>query len=541
MLKRFRTLWQGETNGLTTAAIIIGLASLTSRLVGVLRDRILASTFGAGIDLDAYYAAFRIPDTIYNLIILGALSAGFIPIFTEYLEKKSKAELWLLAEQVFSVVAVTMAIVCTLLAVFAPFIIPFTVPGFTLEQVAVTVHLSRILFLSPLLLGLSAILGGILQATRRIFAFAMAPVFYNVGIILGAVVLVPRMGIEGVAWGVILGSVLHFSIQFVVVLKLGLRRVHIPSFTHPGVKRIFSLMAPRTAGLAVSQLNVLILLGIASQLPAGSVAIMNLAINLQSFPVGIFGISYAVAAFPLLARAASGNNQDEFFNTLNSSARKITFLLLPITAIFFLLRAQIVRLVFGAGVFNWDDTIRTATVLGIFTFSLVGQALVPLYARAFYALQNTRTPFWVSLISEAMNVGIALLSYQKFGLIGLAVAFSLSTYVNIALLCWRMHRTQHTAPTRSYWHSFVVNGLSCVAMFVVGYPMRQLVGTLFPLHTFWQVALQTGSTLIVATAAFVLVARLNKSPELSELFAAMNRKIFSSNSSIAGAEEVQGV
>lgn len=541
MLKRLQQLWHGETNGLTAAAIIVGGASLASRLVGVLRDRALASTFGAGHELDAYYAAFRVPDTLYNLIILGALSAGFIPVFAEYLETKTKGEAWQLAEQVLSVVAATMAILCALLAMFAPIIVPLTVPGFSPELVETTVRLSRIMFLSPLLLGLSAVLGGILQATRRIIAFALAPVFYNVGIIFGALVLAPRMGIEGVAWGVIIGAFLHFMVQASVALKLGLRRLPLPSLRHSGVRRILALMAPRTAGLAVSQLNLVVLLGIASTLSAGSVAVFNLANNLQSFPVGVFAISYAVAAFPLLSRSASVKDRNSFVEILGSSARKITFLILPVTAVFYLLRAQIVRLALGAGVFSWEDTIRTATVLGIFTASLLGQALVPLYARAFYALQNTRTPFWISVVSEVVNIGMALLLFTQFGVAGLAIAFSCATYVNLLLLCWQLRRQYGPLQGWTYLRSFFVTGIASVAMIAAGYPVRQLIGTLFPLRTVAQVALQAVAAGTVALAAFFLVAWLFRSPELAEFLGAMNRKLFRQKGPISGAEEAQGV
>ncbi len=541
MLKRLAQLWHGETNGLTTAAFIVGAASLASRLVGVLRDRTLAGTFGAGHALDAYYAAFRVPDFLYNLVILGALSAGFIPVFAEYLEKRERHEVWQLAEQVLSVVAATMAITCALLAFFAPLIVPLTVPGFPPDLMALTVRLSRIMFLSPFLLGLSAVMGGILQATRRMLAFALAPVLYNLGIIFGAIFLVPHMGVEGVAWGVILGALMHFAVQTSVVLRLGLRKLPRPSLRSPGVRRIMFLMAPRTAGLAVSQLNLVILLSIASTLAVGSVSIFNLANNLQSFPVGLFGISFAVAAFPLLAKYASLKDQEHFKKTLVSSMRKVTFLILPVTALFFLLRAQIVRLALGAGEFSWDDTIRTATVLGIFTVSLLGQALVPLFARAFYALQNTRTPFWVSFVSEAANICAALLLYHRFGVDGLAVAFSIATYVNLLLLWWQLRRQYGSLHEKEYFGSFGRTFIASIAVIAAGYPVRQFIGSVLPLRTFWQVALQAAAAGTVGACAFLLVAYLFRSPELAQLLAAVNRRLFRQPASIEGAEEAQGL
>jgi putative peptidoglycan lipid II flippase len=539
MIKFFSKILHGETSGLTAAAVIIGAAALAADVVGVLRDRALASTFGAGNALDAYYAAFRVPDFLYNLIIVGALSAGFIPVFTEYLQTRDKREAWKLAEQVLSVVGATMVVLCLLLALFAPLIVPLTVPGFSPDKVELTVRLARIMFLSPFFLGLSAVMGGILQSTRRFVAFSIAPVVYNLSIIFGALVLAPRMGVEGVAWGVVLGAFLHFLVQASVALRLGLRRIPVPSLKAEGVMRILKLMAPRTAGLAVSQLNLVILLVFASTLSAGSVAVFNLANNLQSFPVSIIGISYAVAAFPILAQAASRKDYAAFKDSLGNASRKICFFILPSMAVFFLLRAQIVRLALGTGVFDWDATIRTATVLGIFLTSLIGQALVPLIARAFYALQNTRTPLWIGLVSEVVNIALALILRGPFGISGLVMAFSVATYVNLFLLVWMLRREQGSLGEGAFTMSFAKSLIASGAIILAGYPVRQFLGTIFPLRTFWQVALQAGASAIVGALGFMLVAWLLKSGEFREFLDEINRRVFKRLPVVAGAEEAQ--
>lgn len=541
MFSKLFKFWNGETNGLTAAAFVVGTASIASRLVGVLRDRALASTFGAGNALDAYYAAFRVPDLLYNLIILGALSAGFIPLFSEYLATREKHEAWKLAEQVLSIVGATMILICVLFALFAPLVIPFTVPGFAGEKLALTIQLSRIMLLSPIFLGLSAVMGGVLQATRRFVAFSLAPVCYNLCIIFGVYVFAPQLGITGVAWGVVLGAFLHCAVQASVAVRLGLRRISWPSFAHEGVRRILKLMLPRTVGLAVSQLNLVILLVFASTLPVGSVAVFNLAHNLQSFPVGMIGISFAVAAFPLLTRFASLGDRDGFARSLDSAARKITFFILPFTALFFLLRAQIVRLALGGGVFGWHDTIRTALVLGIFLTSLLGQALIPLLARAFYAHQNTLTPFWIGICAELVNIGLAFLLRSSYGIAGLAIAFSVATYVNGFLLFLFLEKKYGPFETRRFFSSVVKSTLAAVALIVVGYPVRQFFGTLFPLRMFWHVALQAGAAGVVGLGGFIFVAWLLKSPELQELHIAINRKLFRHGPVVSGAEEAQGV
>lgn len=541
MFRFIQRLWNGETESVTTAAFIVGAASLASRLVGVLRDRVLASTFGAGDVLDTYYAAFRVPDFLYNLVILGALSAAFIPVFTEYLETKEKGEAWRLAERVFSVIGAVMALLCVVLFFAAPALIPLTVPGFAGEKLTLTISLARVMLLSTFFLACSAVLGGVLQATRRFVAFSLAPVFYNIGIIIGVLLFVPNFGPIGLAWGVVVGAALHLLTQASVALRLGLERIPVPSFRHPGVKRILALMAPRTAGLAVTQVNLVVLLAIASTLSVGSVSVLNLATNLQTVPIGIIAISFAVAAFPSLSRAASSSDQKEFKEVLGSTARKIVFLILPATAIFLILRAQIVRLILGEGVFDWDDTIRTANVLAIMASSLLAQALVPLLARSFYALKDTWTPLWIGIAAELSNLFLALALRDSFGILGLATAFSVSAWVSVFLMWVRLRSKQGSLGTRTLWDSTVRTFVATLGFCAAAIPVRIWVGSIFTLHSVWEVALQAGLSVAAGLIVFVIVASLLKSSELREFREAATQKLFRKTRVSEGAEQAQGL
>jgi putative peptidoglycan lipid II flippase len=320
---------------------------------------------------------------------------------------------------------------------------------------------------------------------------------------------------------------------------MGLRRIPAPSLKAEGVRRILWLMAPRTAGLAVSQINMVVLLALASALSVGSIAVFNLANNLQSFPVGIFGISFAVAAFPNLARSAGAKRDEEFRSVLGSAARKVLFLIIPSTVIFFLLRAQIVRLVLGAGVFDWNDTIRTADVMGIFTVSMTFQALVPLLARAFYALQDTWTPLIAGVISEGFNLLLAMLLRGPFGISGLAIAFSAAALLNLIMLWWMLHYRKRALGASDIALSFGKTFAASLALFGFGWIARQAVGTLFPLETFWQVALQVVATLAVGGGAFVVVAVLLKSEEFHEFHASAIRRFWKKGGVMPGADEAQ--
>jgi putative peptidoglycan lipid II flippase len=307
------------------------------------------------------------------------------------------------------------------------------------------------------------------------------------------------------------------------------------------VRRILSLMAPRTAGLAVTQVNLVIMLAIASTLSVGSVAVMNLATNLQTVPVGIIAISFAVAAFPPLARNATSGDKAGFKHVLGSTSRKIVFLILPVTAAFLILRAQTVRLILGEGAFDWDDTIRTADVLAIMASSLLAQSLVPLLARAFSALQVTWTPLWAGLVAEAVNVILALVLREPFGILGLAAAFSISAWVSLFLLWALLYRKQGSVGTRDVWNSFWRTFIATLAFCAAAIPVRIWVGTVFPLRNAWQVALQAGLAGLAGLFAFIAIAALLKSPELREFKDAAARKLWKKARVLEGVEQAQGL
>lgn len=526
MISSLRRWWNGETDGVAAAAFLIGALSLVSRLVGLLRDRALAATFGAGPSLDAYYAAFRLPDLLYNLLILGALSAGFIPIFSEYLERKGKEQAMRLAEKLFSVIAVSMMVACALLFLTAPWFVRWLAPGFEGEQLALTIRLTQIMSLSPLFLGLSAVFGGVLQATRRFFAFSAAPVFYNLGILFGIFALAPFWGIVGVAWGVVIGAFLHFVVQARVAMKLGFNKVSKPEWKDEGVLTVLRMMGPRTIGLAFSQLTLLVVLNLASSLPAGSIAVFNLATNIQSVPLGLFGISFAIAAFPALSRAAAGKRTEEYQDALGSAGRKIVFFILPITALFLLMRAQIVRVLLGQGHFDWGDTIRTADVLGILALSLVGQSLIPLLTRAFYAVQDAKTPVIIGAVCEVITIALAWSLRDFYGIVGLAIATTLATGIQLVCLWLALRKIQGPLGQGQFILSAWKTLIGTIGFCVVAFPIREWLGTIFPLRTVWQVVLQLAIPSLAGGIVFFLLTWLLKSPELAEFFDALKRKLW---------------
>lgn len=425
-----------QSQTITSAALILAVASMASRLLGLIRDRLLAGTFGAGDTLDVYYAAFRVPDLIYNLLILGALSAGFIPVFASLWQKNSQDDkaAWHFVNSILNILILGLIILGGLFFIFTPQLMKFITPGFTGEKFSLTVTLTRIMFLSPLLLGLSSIFGGVLQSFKRFFIFSLTPIFYNLGIIFGILFLVPRFGIFGLASGVVLGAFLHMFIQLPAVMKLGFRYRLVWDWADEGVRRLSRLMTPRILTLAVSQINFVAITVLASGLVAGSLAIFNLSYNIWSFPLGILAASLATAAFPTLSQNAASKNWSEFAKNFSATFRQILFLIVPSSALFIVLRAQIVRVILGTGKFGWTDTILTIRSLQYLTLGLFAEALILLLVRGFFALEDTKTPFWLGLFSSAARIFGAWFLAIYLGVAGLALGYALGGVAYMILL-----------------------------------------------------------------------------------------------------------
>ncbi len=442
MLEKFWSYFKTKKNhkGIFFAAAILAAASFLSRLLGILRSRVLAGKFGAGDTLDAYYAAFRIPDFVFHLIVLGALSAAFIPVFTLYLQKEDKKEAWQLASIVLNFTILAVTIISAILFFFAPWLIFFIAPGFSGEKRELAVLFTRIMFLSPLFLGVSNVFSGILNSFKRFVAYAIAPLFYNLGIIFGAIFFVPCIGLSGLAWGVALGAFLHMLVQLPSVLACGFHYSFILDLKNKGVKKIGKLILPRMMGLAANQINLLFITFLASFLSAGSVAVFNLANDLQYFPIGIIGLSFAIAAFPSLAENFARDESQKFKQNLSSAVKQILYLIIPVSIFMLVFRAQIVRLILGTGHFDWEDTKLTLNALGFFALSIFAQSLIPLLARAFFALQDTITPLLASMASIVLNLILGFYLSSKIGVAGLALAFSVHAIFNMVILIYFLYR-----------------------------------------------------------------------------------------------------
>jgi putative peptidoglycan lipid II flippase len=531
MLKK---IFKKQINSITVAAALIALFSLASRFLGIIRDRILAGQFGAGTTLDIYYAAFRIPDLIFNLIVLGALSAGFIPIFSALIKdfkceagqecdpRYQNREAWDLANNVLNLLFIGLVLLSTMGIIFAPALTRLITPGFSPAESALTAALTRIMFLSPLFLGISGVLGGILQSFKRFLIYSLAPVFYNLGIIIGALYFVNWWGIYGLAWGVVLGAALHLAIQIPTVYHLGFRYRFKIIWRDINTWRIGKMMIPRTLSLAISQINLLVITVLASNLASGSLTVFNFANNLQSFPIGIFGISFAIAAFPALAEFAF--NKDKLTENFSNTMRQILFFIIPVTVLIVALRAQIIRVVLGTGNFGWRDTIMTMNALGFFALSLFAQATIPLLVRVFYARHNSSTPFYLGLITVGVNIVLSFWLGDKMGVAGLALAYSLANILNLILLWAWLYVKVGTLDLGNIIIAVMKFAAAAVAAGLAAQITKVLVWPFIDMTKFSGVFIQ----LIAAAAAGILVyiafCYLFKSEELFGFLAALRNR-----------------
>ena len=505
-------------------AMIIALFSILSRLLGLLRDRLLSSTFGAGEVLDAYYAAFRLPDLIFNTLILGALSSAFIPIFLKYWNK-NKEEAWNITNSVFNILFLIVLVLGLVAFALAPSIIKYLVPGFDLETQSLTISLTRIMLIGILFFTCSNIASSVLNSFRRFLAYSLAPLMYNLGIIFGIVFLVPKtsLGLNGLAWGVVLGAAGHFLIQVPALLKVGYRWKPVIK-SHPAIKRIITLMLPRSFGLAVGQLNFVVTTLVASTVTVGAVAIYSLAFNLFNVPVGIFGISLAISIFPALSKSFAIGDKKTFISQMSKTICRILYLIIPITAIYLALRTQIVRLILGSGVFSWRDTVLTASALGFFSISLLSQSLIPIFSKAFYATHDTLTPVKIAIVSFIVNIIGCFVLGPSMGVGGLALAFSLASFINLILLYYFFHKKILPLPNKKLWWSFLrAMGLSLIMLIVVQLS-KSLVGSLVNMQTFIGVSTQTSVAATTGFLFYFIVSLLLHFPEVEIITQFLKRK-----------------
>lgn len=513
MWKRFRNVLNKE-NTLRSASITLVLTMAASNVLGLIRDHYLARNIATS-ELDIYYAAFRIPDLIFNILILGAISAAFIPVFTSHLAKGEKEEAFKITNSLITVSATVLLFLAILLYFLMPWLTPFLVPSFDADRLNKTTELARILMLTPVFFSASYFIGGVLNSFKRFLAYAFAPLIYNLAIIAGAVFVAPHYGVVGVTWCVVLGSLLHLLVQVPTAISLGYKFRISFSLAHRSIKRVFKLMIPRAVGMGASNIMLFAFTAISSALAAGSIAVFNLANNIQTVPTVVFATSFSTAIFPTLAEKFSTGDHQSYTRYLNRSIRVIVYLLVPSTVLFIILRAQIIRLILGSGKFDWTDTKMAALTLGWFSFSLVAQGLIPLLAKAFYARHDTKTPTYISVASIVISILFAYPLSRTMGVAGLALAFSVGSYFNaIVLYCYLQKRAKVKLTVDVYISAIKVFFGGLIMAFAVRYMALFMAGQV-DMTRFVGVLIQACVAGAVGLVVYVLFTSIFGSEELS--------------------------
>jgi putative peptidoglycan lipid II flippase len=426
-----------KSRTLGVAAFLISFSYLLSRILGLVRDRLLASNFGVSAQTDAYTAAFRIPDLLFTLLVSGAFAVSFIPVFIGYLEKKKTDEAWQVTSSLLNIFSVATIVLCALAFIFAPQLVRLLAPGFDTERTTLTINITRIMLVTPFMFSISSVLGAVQQAFNRFTLFAMASVFYNVGIIIGIVYFskfFPNQPIYGVAWGVVFGATLQTLLQFLGIIGLHFRYRFSFKLFHPGVLRVIKLMIPRSLDLAIDQFNWIIQTIIGSRLAAGSLASYYYANNLKNVPLGIFGMAISTAVFPSLIRAAKSKNKSSLPKAIVRDMCLIMFFVIPSAAFTIVMRGYIVRLLFGFG----DQA--TADTLGWLAGSIIATSLFFMIARVFYSLEDTLTPLLTSLSSIVINIILSIYLSSKYGVSGMGLALTIATFYELILLMFLLRR-----------------------------------------------------------------------------------------------------
>lgn len=437
LILKGKRLFLSEQTSILSAATVIMMMTVASLILGLVRQRVILNFFDP-TQASLFFAAFRLPDLVFEVLIYGMFSSAFIPIFTKLLKKDSQ-EAWETASRTVNICLVIFAIASILIAIFADQLYRVIAPGYSIEQIHIIANLARIMFFAQGIFVISYVLTSVLESLRRFLIPALAPLIYNLGLILGTLFLHSRFGLMAPAIGVVVGALTHFLIQLPLAYQLGFR---FSKSIRPndGVKHIAKLAAPRLIDLGFQQIADTTVLFFASLISTSSYTYFTLASSLQAAPVRLFGTSLAKAALPTLTRESE--NLDKFRNILFKTIYQMFFLVMPVVVLFIVLRIPIVRILFGTSIFDWKSTVETGMVLTGFAVGIAFQTFVPMLARGFYALHDTQTPVIISVIGDSFVIMSDLILIKGFGFSSwaLAASFSIGAFIETLILIFILRR-----------------------------------------------------------------------------------------------------
>ncbi|MDA1002836.1 MAG: murein biosynthesis integral membrane protein MurJ [Chloroflexi bacterium] len=472
--------WQSRS--VMGAATIVAAGFVVSRLLGLLRSVAIADSFGTEPELAAYWVAFRLPDLVFQLLAGGTVSAAFIPVFSRVTLERGDGAAWRLASSVLNLLSVATFALAALAFVLAGRLVPLLAPGLgegtarEAELASLAVNLTRLMLISPIVFGASGLITGILNARHRFVAAALAPVMYNLAIIAGALFLSGPFGVYGLAWGVVLGALLHLLVQLPEVMLLGMRWTPALAVRSRAVRDVMRLMGPRVIGLAASQANFVVLVFFASFISDPAISAINFAFLVMMMPVGVVGMAISTAAFPTLARQAASQQIGALRESLSAALRSILFLAVPASFGLIVLARPSVRLLFQHGQFDAESTSLVTAALMVFAIAIAAHSAIEILSRGFYALSDTRTPVQLAVLAMLLNVVLATLLVSPFGLRGLAAATSIAALFECVLLAYVLHQRLEGFGRSGVWRSLTRTLIAAAVMAEVLVLLRLLIG-----------------------------------------------------------------
>ena len=543
-----------KINSLNQAALLLGSFAFLSQFLAFLRDRLLAHIFGVGPELDIYYAAFRIPDFIFVTVASVVSLSVLVPFIIEKAAidkgEEDRRTLRTFIDAIFSFFTLLILTVSVVTYFFLPALSEMLFKGLAPEAMEQVVFLSRILLLSPVVLGFSNLFGSITQAYQRFTLYALAPLLYNAGIIIGIISLTEKLGIVGVAVGVAVGALLHVLVQLPFIFKEGLLPRFRSSFDWQIISKVVAISIPRTLTLSMSSLVLIFLVAFASRMETGSITILSFSINLQSLPLSLIGVSYSLAAFPTLSRYFQEKNLKAFLEQMQTSTRFIIFWSLPLTALLIILRAQVVRVLLGTGLFDWEATRLTAAAVALFVVSSMFQSLLLLFMRGFYSAGATMKPFVINLIASIflivstyafVEVFYSAESFRYFVsallkvedvpgsvVLMLPLGFSIGIIANVIML-WIAFEREFKGFSQGVMRTLFVSVSASVIMGGVAYVGLNLMSRLIVTDTLVGVFSQGFIAGVGALVAGVLVLILLRSRELEEIWRSIRGRFWKAN------------
>lgn len=546
MVNKILDFLNKEVNGLHQAAYLLAFFAFLSQILALVRDKLLAHTFGASTSLDIYYTAFRIPDFIFVTIGSMVSMSVLVPFIVARLEKNEQTAKDFV-NSIFSFFVFVISIVGIIVFLLLPFLTKTLFPGFSGENLDELILITKILLLSPLFLGISNLLGSLTQSTNRFLVYALSPVLYNAGIIFGIMFLYPKFGIKGLAWGVIVGAILHMAIQIFPIRKIGL----IPKITFKPqislIKDTILTSVPRTLALSFGHISILFLISMASFFPEGSISVFNFSFNLQSVPLSIIGVSYSLAAFPTLSKLFTLGQKEDFFAKVLLSVKHIIFWSIPFAVLFIVLRAHIVRVVLGSGQFDWSDTRLTAAALALFSVSLLFQNLILILVRSFYSMGKTKLPLIVNFVSAVSVVLFAKIFYQMFQsneffrffledlfkisdlagtvVVVLPLSFALGSILN-GLLLWVFLEKELPGLSKSVSHPFLHSLSASIIMGFFIFISLRFFDDIFSLDKFFGILAQALFSGVIGIFAGILVLKMLRNKEIEDIWLTLHQRFW---------------